>query len=76
MNYGISVRHINGPKEPLPICLTHERSSTHVTTTNPRVDILQYSASFIWCDALHYSAISSSLKKLVVYYSVLPYPTT
>jgi hypothetical protein len=71
---GVGVRHNSGPKEPLSICLTHERSSTCVTAINPRVDILQYSASFIWCDALHQSAISSSSKKLIIYYSVLSCP--
>jgi hypothetical protein len=31
------------------------------------VDVLQYSASFVWCDELHQSAISTSQKKLVIY---------
>jgi hypothetical protein len=52
-NSRVSVKHSSGPKELLPICLAHERSSTHVTATNPYVDVLQYSASFICCDALH-----------------------
>jgi hypothetical protein len=76
MDQGVGIRHSSGPKEPLPICLTHERSNTHVIAANPHVDILQYSASFIWCDALHQSAISSSPKKLIIYYSVLSCPTT
>jgi hypothetical protein len=37
----------------LPICLTHERPSGHVTATNSYIDVMQYSASFVWCDAFH-----------------------
>jgi hypothetical protein len=39
-DYGVGVRHNSGPKEHLPICLAHERSSTCVTTTNPCMDVL------------------------------------
>jgi hypothetical protein len=37
---GVSVKHSSGPKEPMPICHAHERPSTHVTTTNPCVDVM------------------------------------
>jgi hypothetical protein len=67
MDFGVGVRHNSGPKEPLPICLAHERPSTRVTATNPYVDILQYSASFVWCDAFHQSAISTSSIELIIY---------
>jgi hypothetical protein len=39
-DWGVGVRHNSGPKETLPICLAHERSSTRVTATNPYVDVL------------------------------------
>jgi hypothetical protein len=64
---GSSVKHSSGPKESLPICLAHERPSTHVTATNPCVDVLQYSTSFVWCDAFHQSAISTTPEELVIY---------
>jgi hypothetical protein len=48
MDQGVSARHSSGPKEPLPICLAHKRPSPHVTTTDPCVDVLQYSASIVW----------------------------
>jgi hypothetical protein len=47
MDYGVGVRHSSEPKEPLPICLSRERPSTHVTTINLCVDVLQYSTSFV-----------------------------
>jgi hypothetical protein len=37
----------------MPMRLTHKRSSTRMTATNPHVDILQYSTSFVWYDTLH-----------------------
>jgi hypothetical protein len=64
---GVGVGHNSGPKKPLPICLAHKRPSTHVTTTNPCVDVLQYSESFVWCDVFHQSAINTLSDELVIY---------
>jgi hypothetical protein len=47
------------------IILTNMRQS--VAATNPCVDVLQYSTSFVLCDATHQSAISTSPKKLIIY---------
>jgi hypothetical protein len=38
------------------------------------MDVLQYSTSFVWCDASHQSAIGTSSEELIIYYSVLSYP--
>jgi hypothetical protein len=48
MNKGVGVEYGSEPKEPMPICLSYERPCTHVTITNPYMDVLQNSITFIW----------------------------
>jgi hypothetical protein len=43
----ISVRYGGGPKEPLPICLTHERFCTCMTSADSCVNVLQDDLSFL-----------------------------
>jgi hypothetical protein len=65
-NKGVGVGCISGPKEPLPVCLQYERPRSHVTTTNPCMDVLQNSTTFIWGDTFHHSVVNASPKKLVI----------
>jgi hypothetical protein len=53
MNKGVRVRYDSGPREPMPVCLPYEWPCTHVTITNPCMNVLQNSIAFIWGDAFY-----------------------
>jgi hypothetical protein len=53
MNKGVSVRYGSGPEELLSICLPYKRPCSRVTATNPCMDVLQNSTTFVWGDTFH-----------------------
>jgi hypothetical protein len=56
MNKGVVVRYDRGPNEPLHVCLPYERPCSRVTTTNPCMDVLQNSTTFVW--VIHFIRVS------------------
>jgi hypothetical protein len=52
-NEGVNVGYSSGPEEPLHACLPYDRPCSHVTTTNPCMDVLQNSIAFVWGDTFH-----------------------
>jgi hypothetical protein len=52
-NKGVGIEYGSGPKEPMHVCLPYDRPGSRVTATNPCMDVLQNSTTFIWGDTFH-----------------------